>query len=57
MDASVAVVYVLHANIVQVNFFWGGGVDGGRSKYFRSFQTNDMLQENKKSFQLPSFIY
>ena len=45
MDASVGVVYVLHANILQVNFFWG--VDGGRSKYFSSFQTNDVLQENK----------
>ena len=29
MDASVAVVYVLHPNILQVNFFFGGGVDGG----------------------------
>ena len=46
MDASVAVVYILHANILQVNFFWGE-VDGGRSKYFSSFQTNDILQENK----------
>lgn len=46
MDASVAVVYVLHANILQVNF-GGEGVDGGRSKYFSSFQTNDILQENK----------
>ena len=26
MDAPVAVVYVLHANILQVNFFWGGGL-------------------------------
>ena len=25
MDASVAVVYVLHPNILQVNFFLGGG--------------------------------
>ena len=47
MDALFAVVYVLRANILQVNFFWGGWVDGGRSKYFSSFQTNDILEENK----------
>ena len=47
MDALFAVVYVLHANILQVNFWGGGGWMGGRSKYFSSFQTNDILQENK----------
>ena len=30
MDTLFAVVYVLHASILQVNFFLGGGwVDGG----------------------------
>ena len=28
MDALFAVVYVLRANILQVNFFFGGGVGG-----------------------------